>query len=99
MHIFLGGVGKLPKLGLGRLNVEVSVSHAIKHTNTHARAHTHTHTHTHTNNLQGSSERVIRPSKGPLTIKSTINKIDNYPCPQRASNQRSQQSNGFQPTL
>ena len=53
-------------------------------------AHTHTHTHTHT-------VRLIWPSDHLVAEAATCPKYE-FPCPQRDSNPRSQQSSGCRPT-
>ena len=47
---FFFSVVQQPKSALGRLAVEVPISHTIRHTHTHTHTHNQTHTHTHTHN-------------------------------------------------
>ena len=69
-------VAQHSKRGLGRLTVEVSRSHTIRHT------------HTHTQTRCDSSAPVISPSQRPLPTQH-INTKDEHSRPQRDPNSRS----------
>ena len=53
--------------------------------------HTKTHTETHPIGLLGTSDQLV------AVAATYTNTRDKYPCPQRDSNPRSLQPNGFRP--
>jgi hypothetical protein len=90
-HLYIFSMPQQTNLSLGRLIVEVSRSHTIRHT--HGRARTHTHTHTHTVGLLWTSDQPVAEA-----ATYTTNTTDEHPCPQRDLSPRSQQYSGHRPT-
>jgi len=78
---------------LDRLTVDVSWPHT--HTHTHTYTHTHTHTHTRTQRTAPNEWSVRRRG---LYLHNAQRTQDEYPCSQRDSNQRFQQSSYCRPT-
>jgi hypothetical protein len=81
--MYVYSVAQRPNSRLDRLTVQVSASLSLSRSLSLS----------HTVRLLWTSDQLVAEAD---TYKTNI--ADEYPCPQRDSNQRSQQSSGFRPT-